>query len=299
MQNSYFKQSALGVLGFAFIAIGTYNSVVVNSDSFMDSQDVRFVKRLDELNGLTTSGRRLADNGEWIKLRNVPAQPVVQDQVTLAVAAPRFENKTAQQSAPVQQKEVPEAIAEAAIKESLSLELAEVFNAKKYAQAPKAGEFSGTLSTHEGVIESMTVGLPNGESVSISTAQMAGNVFVYEHEGQDYNGMMYQMDKTSYMVTLTDGPYEGTRLKFVGSAQEEENFGNNSAEVAENNATEQAQPEYAAVANDDGSQMQVGSFGNEPVQAEQAVEPTDVAQNNVPAPDGGYGFNFDNSSATF
>jgi len=297
MQNSYFKQSALSVLGFAFIAIGTYNSVVVNSDSFMDSQNVRFVKRLDELNGVTTAGRRLADNGEWIKLRSVPSKPIVQDQVSLASAAPRFEAKQqVAENAPVQQA-APEATADAAIKESLSLELAEVFNAKKYAQAPKAGEFSGTLSTHEGVIESMTVGLPNGEAVSISTAQMSGNVFVYEHDGQDYNGMMYQMDKTSYMVTLTDGPFEGTRLKFVGAAQEEENFGNNSAEVAENNApeqtTEQAQPaEFAAVANDDGTQMPVGNFGNEPMQAEQAVEPTDVAQNQVAAPEGGYGFTF-------
>ena len=301
MKSSKFKQSAVGLLGFAFVAMGTYNSLVVNSDSFMDSQNVRFVKRLDELNGFMTSGRQLADNGEWIKLRNARkplASPVVQDQVAVSNAAP--------ESAPVAEGG-PEMTAQAAIKEELNLELSEVFNAKKYAQAPKAGEFSGTLTSNNGVIESMSVSLPNGESVSVSVAEMAGNVFEYEIDGQTLSGMMYQMDKTSYMVTLTNGPHEGTRLKFSGQAVEED-IGNNATEVAGNNSPEQveqpiqaeeAPAEYAAVANDDGSQMPVGSFGNEAAPMEAPAEQTDVAQNEVPAPEGGYGFNFDNSSATF
>ncbi len=301
MKPSQFKQSTVGLLAFAFVAMGTYNSFVVNSDAFMDSQNVRFVKRLDELNGLMTSGRQLADNGEWIKLRNarkpLPA-PVVQDQVAVSNAAPASD-------APV--NDAPEMTAQAAIKEELNLELSEIFNAKKYAQAPKTGEFNGTLTSNNGVIESMSVSLPNGESVSISVAEMAGNVFEYDLDGQTLSGMMYQMDKTSYMVTLTNGPHEGTRLKFSGPAPEEE-FGNETTQVADNATAEQieqpvqaeeAPSEYAAVANDDGTQMPVGSFGNEAAPMESAPEQTDVAQNEVPAPEGGYGFNFDNSSATF
>mgnify|MGYP001139078339 CR=1 FL=1 len=303
MKPSQFKQSTVGLLAFAFVAMGTYNSFVVNSDAFMDSQNVRFVKRLDELNGLMTSGRKLADNGEWIKLRNAPKPqhaPVVQDQVVVSNAAPI--------SPAAVSEAAPEKTAQAAIKEELSLELSEVFNAKKYAQAPKAGEFGGSLSSNNGVIESMSVNLPGGESISISVAEMAGNVFEYELEGQTLSGMMYQMDKTSYMVTLTNGPHEGTRLKFIGEPAAEEDFGNNSTEVAENNAPEQveqliqaeeAPAEYAAVANDDGTQMAVGSFGNEAAPMEAPVEQTDVAQNEVPAPEGGYGFNFGNDSATF
>ena len=303
MKPSQFKQSTVGLLAFAFVAMGTYNSFVVNSDAFMDSQNVRFVKRLDELNGLMTSGRQVADNGEWIKLRNAQKpikSPVVQDQVVVSNAAPAGE--TAAIEAP------PETTAQAAIKEELSLELAEVFNAKKYAQAPKAGEFGGSLSSNNGVIESMSVSLPGGESISISVAEMAGNVFEYDLDGQTLSGMMYQMDKTSYMVTLTNGPHEGTRLKFTGQAVGDEDLGNNSSEVAENNAAEQveqpiqaeeAPAEYAAIANDDGSQMAVGSFGNEAAPMEAPVEQADVAQNEVPAPEGGYGFNFGNESATF
>lgn len=300
MKSSKFKQSAVGLLGFAFVAMGTYNSLVVNSDAFMDSQNVRFVKRLDELNGFMTSGRQLADNGEWIKLRNARKPlptPVVEDQVAVSNSAPATEVVEA----------APEMTAQAAIKEELNLELSEIFNAKKYAQAPKPGEFSGTLTSNNGVIESMSVSLPNSESISISVAEMAGNVFEYELDGQTYSGMMYQMDKTSYMVTLTNGPHEGTRLKFNGEPAEAD-YGNNATEVAENNSPEQveqpiqaeeAPAEYAAVANDDGSQMPVGSFGNEAAPMEAPVEQTDVAQNEVPAPEGGYGFNFDNSSATF
>jgi len=254
----------------------------------MDSQNVRFVKRLDEINGVTTSGRQLAHAGEWVKLRSPHVKKLAKselrrDEVTL------IESGSAKEDVP---------LVHAAIKEELNLELTEVFNAKKYAQNPKAGEFSGSLNANNGIIESISVNLPNNESVSVTFTEMIGNVFEYEIDGQILSGMMYQMDKTSYMVTLTNGPFEGTRLKFASPAIAEESFGNNSEEVAENNETIQAEvaaePEYAAVQNDDGSQLEVGTFGNEP-QAEQG----DIAQTTQPIPEGGYGFTFEQSAASF
>jgi hypothetical protein len=275
-------------MGFAFVVIGTYNSVVVNSDAFMDSQSVRFVKRLDEINGVTTSGRQLAHAGEWVKLRSphvkkLAASELKKDEVTL------IESGSAKEDDP---------LVHAAIKEELNLELTEVFNAKKYAQNPKAGEFSGTLNANNGIIESISVNLPNNESVSVTFTEMIGNVFEYEIDGQIVSGMMYRMDKTTYMVTLTNGPFEGTRLKFASPVVAEESFGNNSEEVAENNERIQAEvaaePEYAAVQNDDGSQLEVGTFGNDP-----QVDQGDVAQISQPMPEGGYGFSFDQSAASF
>jgi hypothetical protein len=288
MKTFKLKRTTLALMGFAFVAIGTYNSVVVNSDAFMDSQSVRFVKRLDEINGITTSGRQLAHAGEWVKLRS----PVVKK---LAKVELKKDSVTVTESASAKE-DAPSV--HAAIKEELNLELTEVFNAKKYAQNPKAGEFSGTLSANNGIIESISVNLPNNESVAVTFSEMTGNVFEYEIDGQVLSGMMYQMDKSSYMVTLTNGPFEGTRLKFASPTAVEENFGNNSVEVAENNENMQAEvavePEYAAVQNDDGSQLEVGTFGNEP-QAEQA----DIAQNTQPAPEGGYGFTFEQSATSF
>lgn len=288
------KRTTLALFGVAFVAIGTYNSVVVNSDAFMDSQSVRFVKRLDELNGEFTAGRKLANNGEWIKLRSPVKKlksPIIQDRLSYTASA---STETVKAEESVDQ-------AAAAIKEELSLELVEVFNAKKYANPPKAGEFGGSLSANNGTIESISVNLPNNESLSIGVSELAGNVFEYELDGQVLSGMMYQMDKTSYMVTLTNGPYEGTRLKFSAPAVQEENFGNNAEAIANNEteiqAEEAAQPvEFAPVVNDDGTQSEVGQFGAQPVAA---PEQLDVAQNEVPAPEGGYGFNFENSSTTF
>lgn len=302
MKSFNLRRTTTGLLAFAFVAVGTYNSVVVNADGFMDSHNVRFVKRLDEMNGVLKSGRQLANNGEWVKLR-APVKPrlaqaekpKLTDEVAVSAAA---------SGAPAAIEPAPEGTAPAAIKESLSLELAEVFNAKKYPQGAKSDQFSGTLSANDGVIESISVSLPGNESFSVSFSELTGNVFEYEIDGQTLSGMMYQMDKTSYMVTLTNGPFEGTRLKFNGQPSGEEDLGNNSEQVAENNAPEQ-EPEFQPVTNDDGTQLAVGSFGNEaqplevPEQVLQGAEgASDVAQNDVPAPEGGYGFNFDQQPTT-
>ncbi len=290
MKSLKFKRQTAALMAFAFVATGLYNSVMVNSDAFMDSQSVRFVKRLDEINGVVTSGRRLANagGGEWVKLRSAPRA---------SKALPRIAGDSVSTQASANEQMVTESLsAHAAIKEDLNLELKEVFNAKKYAQTLSAEQFSGSLTAQDGVIESLSVSLPNNESVSVVFSEMTGNVFEYEVDGQVLSGMMYQMDKNSYIVTLTNGPFEGTRLKFTAKEAVEENFGNNSEEVAENNSNYPQQENvetYAAVQNDDGTQTDVGTFG---MQAEEDLG--DVAQAPA-APEGGYGFSFEQSSATF
>jgi hypothetical protein len=44
--------------------------------------------------------------------------------------------------------------------------------------------------------------------------KVVGNVFEYDLDGETLSGMIYQVDQTTYMVTLTNGAFEGTRMKF-------------------------------------------------------------------------------------
>ncbi len=108
--------------------------------------------------------------------------------------------------------------ATAAVKDDLNLNLMEVHNPKKW-QNSTPSQFSGTLSTSNGTIEALSVNLPDGEKVSVSFSEMSGNVFEYDYNGEFYSAMMYQVDQNSYMVTFSNGPLEGTRLKFNKEAE--------------------------------------------------------------------------------
>lgn len=191
---------------------GTYNAIVINSESTITGVDMKFAKRLDEVYGTITSKREVAASMNWQKLSVKQA----------AVARPKSFPKE-YKSAQIETQQSGEIAApNAAVKEELSLNLTAVINPKKWQQGLTASQFSGSLSTNEGVIESLSVSLPNGEGVSVSFSEMAGNVFEYDFEGELYSGMMYQDGKNSYVVTLTNGPLEGTRLTFTGEESVED-----------------------------------------------------------------------------
>jgi len=199
------KYTTFLALGF-FTIVGTYNAVVINSDSHISSSDIKFVKRLDEMNGIVIPGRVVAAATQWQKLE------VKKEKVTITkVQKP---TPTPSESAPV------EIIPAAAVAEELNLNLVEVINPKKWQNGLAATEFSGSLSTNDGIIESLNVYLPNGEGVSVSFSEMTGNVFEYDFDGEFYSGMMYQVDQDSYMVTLSNGPLEGTRFRFSSKSPE-------------------------------------------------------------------------------
>jgi hypothetical protein len=204
-KNKFLSVLAIGL----FVATGTYNAIVINSESYLT--DVTFVKRLDELYGITKPGREVAASIQWQKL--TPTH--------IAAAAPKAQLQQA--PSPVSAEAVQEAITTtAAVQEELNLHLTEVINPKKYTKGITSTQFSGALQTNNGVIDSLNVSLPNGEGLSVSFSEMAGNVFEYDIDGNLYSGMMYQVDSNAYMVTLTNGPLEGTRLKFSPEAQVEQ-----------------------------------------------------------------------------
>lgn len=196
------KKTLSAIVVTLLISIGTYNAVVINSDSNLASADMKFVKRLDEMNGKIIPGRATA-SVVWTKLDNKPM-------VQAPKLAPVQNSASASVSAPVVEQEV------AAIQEELNLNLTEVTNPKKWAKGLTSSQFSGSISTSNGVIESLTVSLPDGESVNASLSELTGNVFKYDVNGDTYSGLLYKVDVNSYMVTLSDGPLEGSRLRFTG-----------------------------------------------------------------------------------
>lgn len=199
------KFTSFLALGFVAL-VGTYNAVVINSDSHISSSDIKFVKRLDELNGVVIPGRVVAAATQWQKLE------IKKQTLTIAKVSNTASNSS--DSAPV------EITPAAAVAEELNLSLVEVINPKKWQNGLASAEFNGSLSTNDGVIESLNVSLPNGEGVSVSFSEMAGNVFEYDFNGELFSGMMYQVDQDSYMVTLSNGPLEGTRFRFSSKSPE-------------------------------------------------------------------------------
>lgn len=201
--------------------IGTYNAVVVNSQSFISSEEVKFVKRLDEIYGVTIQGRQVAAALQWKKIGKVRSTIISQGPQEYSPAT----NTVVADNAEVAQV--------AAIQEELSMNLIEVINPNKYKEGLAASAFSGSLVTQNGVIESLVVSLPSQEGLNISFSELSGNVFEYDLNGELYSGMMYQVDQNAYMVTLTNGPLEGTRLRFSSVNSQELNSAQ--SEMTENN----------------------------------------------------------------
>lgn len=247
--NSKFYTLSIGLF---FVGIGIYNSVVINSKSEITDSEMRFVKRLDEVYGVTVPGRMVATASHWQKISSKPNVSVVKNEAN--VSAPQ---KSISAEISESASENPQ---DAAVLEELNLSLVEVINPKKWQNGLNNSQFNGSLLTNNGVIEGLNVSLPNGDGLSVSFSELTGNVFEYDIDGELYSGMMYQVDQSAYMVTLTNGPLEGTRLRFSAVQSEQEQLQNDQL-LSDNN-------------------VDVGSFGNqEQVLQEEIVSQDKTIQN--------------------
>lgn len=227
----------IAIFAFSMMClIGTYNAVMINSESLLSSNSP--FKRLDEMYGEVKVGRQLAVSTDWRKVAK-PEKVMVQ-------AAPIAVSNSAPVSAPIEDSQ-------AAIQNELDLKLVEVINTKKWEKGVQPSSFNGSIITNNGIIEKLNASLPEGMNIDISFSEMTGNTFEYDLNGEIYTGMMYQVDQSSYMVTMTNGPLEGTRLRFAGEAQPEQT----EAYLAETHNVE------------------VGTFGSE-IEAPQAEEVQDA-----------------------
>ncbi len=203
------------VMGVFLFLIGTYNTVSLNSVSYMQDNEIKFVKRLDELSNKVIAAKNsfnmdLINKYAARDIKKVPAKKAVK-----YITAPSSSN--AQANSEPQEKQDTFA---AVITQDLELDLVEVFNSKLFKAGLTPRDFSGKLMASNGVIESLEVELPNNQTIEVGYAEMAGNVFKYELDGTSYSGMMYEVKKGEYMVTLANGPYQGTRMKFSGIVEE-------------------------------------------------------------------------------
>jgi hypothetical protein len=253
---------------FAVLAVsGVYNTVVLKNDSFMAyDSGVKFVKRLDEIQGRITIGRMAASTKSWTKL--APKQAVKKEVKKIANIAPKkIEKKEFKQVKPVN-------VPEPAIKGDLDLTVSNVF----FKQPLKQGSFTGSARTVDGVIEEIYVSLPEGDQIEINTNErMVGNVFQYEDSltGDIRSGMLYEVKPGTYMVTLTgdkDYRYSGVRIEFQAANGAEVAYSDEYYESTQSwGMNGQNQPEEAATeysnneAPVDNYEYQYNNEANEPV----------------------------------
>jgi hypothetical protein len=284
MSNGFKSRKFYVGLTLGFLCVtGSYNAFVINSESIISGNDIRFAKRLDEVYGVVVSKREVANSMAWQKL-SVRQAAIYKN--TGALSVPSFKALGASDEA-----QQSEGYTQAAVQEELSLNLTGVINPKKWQQGLNNSQLSGSLSTNQGVIESLSVSLPNGEGVSVSFSEMSGNVFEYDFNGELYSGMMYQENQNSYVVTLTNGPLEGTRLTFTGEISTDSQSGQPTESenvVADNNNTE------AISGLDQGNpQAEAAQIENLEAQDIYAQEQGQLDQ----APEQAQGFNFESTQA--
>ena len=199
--NKHLKK-IIGVGIGGFLLLGIVNAFMINHHSELNG-NITYVKGLDEMYGITQPGRILATNSNWKKVASAEEIKETEDSDS------DFKSQGEPSSA-------------IAIDEELKLDLVEVINPKLWSRGLPSSEFSGDLETSDGRIQELSIALPGREEISVSFAEMNGNVFQYDYAGEIYSGMLYQVDPKSYMVTLTNGPLEGTRLRFVEGFNEEQ-----------------------------------------------------------------------------
>ncbi len=229
------KRSVVFIAASFLAMVGTYNAVMINSNSSILG-DFNGQKRLDEILGHVINGRAPAVTKQWSKINQIETKVAIQSTQTVNLS-------------PAPDNSFQPAIADepqSAIQSELNLKLVDVTNPAKWQTELKEKQFSGSIVSNHGIIESLTATLPEGVKIDIAFSELTGNTFEYDYNGEVYQGLMYQVDQGSFMVTLNDGPLEGTRLRFAGESVDSE--------------TEKVQTDtYLAETHN----VEVGNFGTE------------------------------------
>lgn len=202
------KFTYLFFMTLCLVGVGVYNSY--NNNIFVEqSLDYKPVKRLDELNGkikvtktvpMAKPVRKVVVKKKSTKIHKLSKKLTLRKKINTKKA----------------KKVAKKPDLRPLIQGELNLIPTTVFNPARGEQI-KMG-ISGNLQMTEGIINSLNINLPTGESLEISSnREMSGNVFQYfdRNYDQEFSGMLYQISKRSYMVTLTNQPgYEGMRIQF-------------------------------------------------------------------------------------
>jgi len=203
---NYSKRMIILTLG-VFLISGIYNALFIDFGVETSAFD-NYQFKLKKTNNVITkkrktySSKRVVTNKGYSKRRKAI--------VKKAVVNSRAEISSSNQKAHITHE--------------LNLNLKEFFNPNLYKKVLKADQASGSLAARDGVIETFEVSLPNGEEIVGQFSEMNGNVFTYDHEGHLYSGLIYQSGNSAYSVTLVNGPFKGSKMKFVADSSNE-NYG--------------------------------------------------------------------------
>jgi hypothetical protein len=230
LKKALFTTTILGAV--SFFVLGSMNSIVVDKQAFLRNDlNIKFAKRLDEMNGEVVIGRMAASIPQWDKSKSLaPAKVAV-----------KFSKKDIQEikkniKKNFAKKTVVAAIPEPSVKNAPDLDLTGGFFNKKALKDGKG--YSGKAHIVDGVIEEIDVTLPGGKKFIVNTNErMVGNVFQYEdtETREMRSGLFYEVKKGEYMITLTDDTkFAGLRLEFKSEAGTEVKSKNNNSNWAMN-----------------------------------------------------------------
>lgn len=246
--------------GLTLFVWGSMNSQVLDKNAFMQNKyNIKFAKRLDEMNGKLVEGRMAAsvDSSKWSKLTTASIKKTIK----------KLETPKKQEVA----KSVETPRSEPAIKDADLILTGGLFNKKPLKDK---SAFNGEAKIVDGVLERVDLTLPGGVSVQLSPSneRLNGNVFTYEdtETGEARSGLVYMVKKGVYMATLTnDTNFAGLRLEFktetllaeLSRKQEESWAYNDVADQDDSQQTKQANNDVQENINENTDQQEAGSFG--------------------------------------
>ncbi len=207
------------VLGtFTFFIQGSMNSIIVDKQAFLKNDlNIKFAKRLDEMNGEIIIGRMAASIPKWNSAKSLAvSETSSEEKVEIKQIKKAKFVKAVKQVAKV-------IVPEPTVKNARDLKLTGGLFNKKPLKDGKG--YTGKAHVVDGVIEEIDVTLPGGKNFIINTNErMVGNVFQYEDTDtrEMRSGLFYEVKKGHYMITLTDDSnYSGLRLEFKGESGSE------------------------------------------------------------------------------
>jgi|LULL01.1.fsa_nt_gb hypothetical protein len=217
------KRVFIGVTVFvttSFFILGGMNSIIVDENAFLKNDlNIKFAKRLDDLNGEVTIGRMAASLPEWNQ-KDALAQKKIKSKLKEDKKTIQKQDLVLNQEETVERIEVPVEKTKPAIRDAIGLEL----TGGLYKQKPinNSKVIAGSLSVVDGVLEEVSFILPDGTSRSLSlvNSRMVGNVFQFEDtETRDIrSGLFYVLNREEgkYMLTITnDTNFGGLRLEYT------------------------------------------------------------------------------------
>jgi len=188
------------VLATAVLLNGFLNSSEMENKA-LATLDAQSIKRIDELNGDFQRGEKRFIEVKAPKVEKAPK----------AIVA---EVKKTEVKREVRRVIREYKLTEPAIRNDVDLQLVEYYNPNGAGKVLYQDQIEGQLVVRSGEITDLSFSLDENSQIRLDSDEFKGNSFAYYAEGERFEGQVYPISRTSYMLTLTNGPHSGVRMKF-------------------------------------------------------------------------------------